>query len=203
MNTITEITISMSDATKTINVANDGTVVILGGRAKKFKDIAECSVQELLTKAKGETEQIAKEEVTAEDFTPKPWDFDGDVQPVQLIENNANDEPENNVAAPEYKYSFDKAVDFLAHCKGEDFLELVRYAKNHNNTFWHCVSEVADVVNADDAYCSALIKLARPLGEAVERKAFELFSVVDESDLCEENFLDMWNALQIISYICG
>ena len=78
-NTVTEITIRMDDTVKNINVADDGTVIILNGRCAKFKDVTECSVRELLTNAKGETEQIAKEEVTAEDFTPKPWDFDGDV----------------------------------------------------------------------------------------------------------------------------
>ena len=96
---------------------------------------------------------------------------------------------------------FDKAVDFLCRCSGEDFLELVKYAEKHDNTFWHCVSEVADVVNADDAYCSAIIKLSRPLGESVEKKAFELFNEAIEKD--EYDFVQFWTALQTINYFCN
>ena len=146
-------------------------------------------LQRIINEAKLKDANAAKE---VSDFTPTPWGDSLDTEVEPKIENEDD----------EYKRSFDKAVDFLAHCKGEDFLELVRYARAHRNTFWHCVSEVANVVNADDAYCSALGRLARPLGETVEKRAFELFSVVDESDLCEENFLDMWKALQIISYCC-
>lgn len=194
---INSVVVTLSNGTsKKIEVKN-GMVLILMGNGPMdgafYKKLEDCS----------DADFNAAKEVTAEDFTPKPWDFDGDVQPVQPIENNVNDESENDVAASEYKYSFNAAVNFLAHCKGEDFLELVKYAKKHSNTFFHCVKEVANVVNADDAYCSALIQLARPLGAEVEHRAFQLFEVAEESELCEENFLDFWKALQTISYFCG
>ena len=200
---INSVVVTLSDGnTKKIEV-KDGMVLILMGNGPMdgafYKKLEDCSDADF---------NAAKEaEVTAEDFTPKPWsaDFDGDAQPVQPpIENNKVENTNFNPAA--YKVdnnSFDKAVDFLAHCKGEDFLELVRYAKAHGNTFFRCVSEVADCVNADDAYCSALIQLARPLGAEVEHRAFQLFEVAEESELCEENFLDFWKALQTISYFCG
>ena len=169
--TVTEIAITLSDGTtKSIKVSADGLVLILNGRAKKFKDVTECSVRELLTNAKSKTEAQVPKKTT----------------------DNANDP---------YKHSFDKAVDFLAHCKGEDFLELVRYARAHGNTFFNCVKEVADCVNADDAYCSALILLARPLGDAAERRAFELFDAATKEN-AEEDFIDFWRALQVINYFC-
>lgn len=191
---INSVVVTLSDGnTKKIEV-KDGMVLILMGNGLMdgafYKKLEDCS----------DTDFNAAKEVSSEDFTPKPWsaDFDGDVQP---IENNKVENTNFKPAA--YKVdnnSFDKAVDFLAHCKGEDFLELVRYTKAHGNTFFRCVSEVADCVNADDAYCSALIQLARPLGADVEKKAFELFDKADED---AEDFLDIWKAMQVISYFCG
>ena len=138
-------------------------------------------------------------EVTAEDFTPKPW---GD----SLNEEEVQNQNCENIGFDTSMYKvdnsgFDSAVDFLCRCSGEDFLELVKYAKKHNNTFWHCVSEVADVINADDAYCSAIIKLSRSLGESVEKKAFELFNEAIEKD--EYDFIEFWKALQTINYFCN
>ena len=94
---------------------------------------------------------------------------------------------------------FNSAVDFLCRCSAEDFLELVKYAKKHNNTFFHCVKEVADVVNADDFYCTAIIKLTRHLGETVEKKAFKLLA---EAEKDEYDFVQFWTALQTINYYC-
>ena len=183
---MTEIKVVVVNGKEKAIEVKDGLVLVFCGHgpndAAFWKRFEEC----------GDAEFAAAEEVTAADFNPTPW---GD-----SLDNEA---PKTTTEQDEYKNNFDKAVDFLAHCKGEDFLELVRYAKAHGNRFFNCVKEVANIVNADDAYCSALIRLSRPLGEVVERKTFELFSVVDESDLCEENFLDMWKALQTISYFCG
>lgn len=95
---------------------------------------------------------------------------------------------------------FESAVDFLCRCSAEDFLELVSYAKKHNNTFFRCVKELSDVVNADDCYCTAIIKLSRHLGEEVEKKAFELFHEAIEKD--EYEFAQFWMALQTINYFC-
>lgn len=130
----------------------------------------------------------AKEvEAATEDFTPTPWGNSLD-----------NAEAENKTAYKLDNSKFDSAVDFLAHCKGEYFLELVRYARVNGNRFFN-VKEVADIINADDAYCSAIIKLSRHLGDNIERKAFELFDDADEN---AEDFLDFWKALQVINYFC-
>lgn len=102
----------------------------------------------------------------------------------------------------EYVHSFDEAVDFLCRCSAEDFLELVKYSKKHDNTFFRCVKELTDVVNADDCYCTALIKMTRHLGEEVEKKAFELFHEAIEKEKDEYDFVQFWTALQTINYFC-
>ena len=107
----------------------------------------------------------------------------------------------DDVIDESYKHSFNTAVDYLAHCKGEDFIELVRYARAHGNKFFNCVKELVNIANANVAYDSAIVKLARPLGNVVERKAFELFELALE-DKNVEDFLDMWKSLQTISYFC-
>lgn len=132
---------------------------------------------------------------------------DGELAAVEAVEETA--QTNNNLPAAaeatseeDYHITFNAAVDFLTHCSGEDFLEIVRYAKKHNNTFWHCISEVADIVNADDAYCSSIIQLARPLGEIVERRAFKLFEAATADDENADDFIDFWKALQVINYFC-
>jgi len=58
MTSITKITITMMDGTtKTINVNDDGTILVRNGRCAKFKKLDECSVKELLINAKGEEEE--------------------------------------------------------------------------------------------------------------------------------------------------
>ncbi len=171
---------------KVLGVKN-GCVLVICGHGNDagafWKKIEECTAADFA--AAKETDVVAGWGIT-------PW---GD----SLDDEAAKTSTEQD----EYKHSFDKAVDLLAHCKGEDFLKLTRYAKAHNNTFFHCVKEFADCVNADDAYCSAIIQLTRPLGEVVERKTFELFeNAINKSGLYEKNFLDMWKALQTISYFC-
>ena len=100
----------------------------------------------------------------------------------------------------EYKSSFEGAVDLLAYMRGEQFLELVRYARGHGNSFRGCgrhEEQLAAVVNADDCYCTAIIKLTRHFGDAVERKAFMLFEQAENG--YEQEFLDFWSSLQIIN----
>jgi hypothetical protein len=166
----------------------DGLVLVICGTGPDagafYKKIEDCSNADF---------------AAAEDFTPKPW---GD----SLDEEEVQNQNCKNIGFDTSMYKvdnsgFDSAVDFLCRCSGEDFLELVKYAKKHNNTFWHCVSEVADVINADDAYCSAIIKLSRSLGESVENKAFELFNEAIEKD--EYDFIEFWKALQTINYFCN
>lgn len=94
---------------------------------------------------------------------------------------------------------FDDAVYFLKNVNGLDFVELVRYAKAHSNKFISCVKELTGAVNADDAYCSALIELARPLGEQVERRAFNLLSAATEDDDSIDNFIEFFEALKVIN----
>lgn len=133
-------------------------------------------------------------------FDPVTEEVIGDTkEEAPLNKNNENKGFDPSAYKVDNSY-FEKAVNFLCRCSGEDFLELVKYAKKHNNTFFHCVSEVADCINADDAYCSAIIKLARPLGADVEKKAFELFHEAIEKD--EYDFTQFWTALQTINYYC-
>lgn len=70
--------------------------------------------------------------------------------------------------------AFDTAVNELAELPAGEFMELVDYAKRHGNKFPE-YSKFDKVVNADDAYCSALIKLTRSWSKEVENKAFEVF----------------------------
>ena len=93
---------------------------------------------------------------------------------------------------------FDDAVAFMKSISGEDFIELVSYAKAHHNKFLNCVKELRGGVNADDVYCSALIELARPLGEQVERRVFNLLSeAVDEGSI--DKFVEFFEALKVIN----
>lgn len=148
----------------------------------------------------GEEEKYLLEHISPESEEAKTTDG---VFPVLGKVVSDKEEPKNknceNIGFDSSAYKvdsyFDSALDALTRCSGDDFLKLVRYAKSHGNT-WH-----SDVVNADDAYCSALIKLARPLGESVEKKAFELFNEAIEKD--EYDFIEFWKALQTINYFCN
>lgn len=127
-----------------------------------------------------------------------PANYYGAVTTAETENNTANE-----IAEADDKYtvdnsSFDKAVNFLANCSAEDFIELVKYAQKHGNTFCHCVSEVRDCVNADDAYCAALVQLTRPFGEKLENKAFKLFDNIDTLE-GEEAFAEFWDALKVIN----
>lgn len=100
---------------------------------------------------------------------------------------------------PYFTDGFSDAVYFMKSISGEDFVELVRYAKSHNNKFFNCIKELRGGVNADDVYCSALIELARPLGEQVERIAFNLLSAATEDNESIDNFIEFFEALKVIN----
>lgn len=201
---MTEIKFIVVNGKKKAIEVKDGYVLVFCGHGPcdgaVWKKFEECSEVEFA--AAKEVESLIDDETkdairrAQKDF----YEFYDDVptvtdEEVQKFENvikqfNCFDNP------------FDNPVDFLTRCSGEDFLELVHYAKSHNNTFFHCVKELDDVVNADDCYCTALIKLARPLGKTVEKRAFELFEEATAENAEEEDFIEFWRALQTINNLC-
>jgi len=113
---------------------------------------------------------------------------------VERVEDSANDD----------NYNFENAVEFICSGTGRDIINVARYAKSHSNKFPSLIRELSGVVNADDCYCSAIIKLARPFGEQVENTIFCLFKeAVDGNKKSEECFLDMWVSLQKMNRFCG
>lgn len=88
---------------------------------------------------------------------------------------------------------FDSVVSQLIKLPAEQFMELVDYAKRHGNRFPK-YSKFDGVVNADDAYCSALIDLTRSWSKEVENKAFEVFGAC-----CREKVVNMIAVLQSAS----
>ena len=94
---------------------------------------------------------------------------------------------------------FEKAVEFLADLSADEFIELVHFSKDHANTFPKFCKELKNIVNADDAYCSALIALARPRG--VEEKAFALLDSCmncREFPAAFEQFNKLWESLKTL-----
>lgn len=193
----------------------DGNIYVLAGNAAmitKLEDATpverECAIGpnsdcDLARSFKSENQNIRHTIIEPDTdntvFDPVAEEVIGDTK----AEAPQNKNCENKGFDPSaYKFDnsyFDKAVDFLTKCSGEDFVELVRYARAHGNTFFRCVKELADVVNADDCYCTAIIKMTRHLGDAVERKAFTLLS---EAEKDEYDFVKFWEALQTINYYC-
>lgn len=130
------------------------------------------------------------EEVT--DFTPKPWGDSLD-EAQTIIEQQ-----------DEYKHSFDAAVNFIAEGDGKSIINAAKYAMKHSNRFPSTIRQLSNVVNADDAYCSAIIKLARPLGKEVENAFFCFFKeAINGNEKAEECFLDMWETIKKINHFCG
>ena len=68
----------------------------------------------------------------------------------------------------------DSAIDDFMVLPADQFIELVGYAKRHNNKFPQ-YSKFGEVNNANDVYCSALIRLTRFWSEDTEKKAFKIF----------------------------
>ena len=111
---------------------------------------------------------------------------------------------DNSLIVSEEVYSFDSAVNFLAEGDAESFLNVVKYARSHKNHFPK-IKELSNVVNADDCYCSCLIKLSRHLGEGVENTLFSLFkaAIEDKNSKAEKGFIRMWDALKSVIHLCG
>lgn len=131
------------------------------------------------------------EECTAADFEAAK---EADVEVSDFDDENAKDDD----TTAKYRDSFDEAVFLLAYMRGERFLELVRYAKAHGNSFaGGGYKQLEGVINGDDAYCSAIIKLTRRLGDTVERRAFMLFEQAEKG--AAQDFLDFWGAIQVIN----
>lgn len=188
MTNITNITLTMNDGTvKNINVTDD-TVLVLG-RCAKIKMVEDCSVKELLTNAKGEITTEVKSELA-------PIPFDEKLKA-------ANEELQNS---KETSY-FNSAVDFLSGLSADEFLELVIFANEHGNRFpKFSAAEIRECVNADDAYCSALIGLSRPCGERVENAAFKLLAdCIDAEPYAPvfDTFKRMWDSLKCIRALTG
>ncbi len=184
---MTEIKVVVVDGKEKNIEVKDGLVLIFCGHGPNdgafWKKFEECSNAELAA--------AEEAKATIENFNPTPW---GDsLDQTTEVENNTNFDPASHKVD---NSEFDSAVEFLCRCDGKDFLELVRYALVHHNKFFRCVSELAGIVNADDAYCSALIKLSRHLG--VEKAAFKLFDEAINKD--EYDFLEFWKALQTINF---
>lgn len=170
---------------RSIEVRNGCVLVICGhgpDAGAFWKKIEDCS----------DADFDAAKVVTAEDFTPKPW---GD-----SLDDDADDVDDKDDATADYKNSFEAAVNLLAYMRGDSFLKLVRYARENGNSFRNCGQHeelLSAVVNADDCYCTAIIKLTRHLGDAVERRAFVLFEKAEHGDA--EDFLDFFTALQTVN----
>lgn len=86
--------------------------------------------------------------------------------------------------------AFDTAVNELIKLQANEFMELVGYAKRHGNQF-PSYSKFSNIVNADDAYCSALIKLTRSWSKEIEDRAFEVFN-----DCSSDKVIKMLTVLQ-------
>ena len=172
-NAITEITIRMEDGTtKTIDT-NDGMVLILGGRCAKAKSIEECSMKEILS---------AKGEIT--EAQPKP-SFEDKLAA-------ANEEIQNS---PEYSY-FNSAVEYLLDMAADEFLEVVRYAEEHNNRFPRFIGELKNIINANDAWGSAFTKLISVYNKDMRDKLHRLLDrcVGEDVDGCDEDlFGAVWD----------
>ena len=177
-NNITEITITMSDGTaKRINV-NNGMILVLMGSGPM--DGA------FWTKLEQATE--AELEAAEGEIIEKPIHFDEKLA-------KANEELQQS----QVYNDFEKAVEFMVDLSADEFVELVLFSKDHANTFPKFCKELRNVVNADDAYCSALISLARPFH--VEEKAFALLDSCmncREFPAAFEQFNKLWESLKTL-----
>lgn len=168
---ITEVKIAMGNTTKRISVDENGMILVVCGSGP----------------------HAGAYRVKLEDATQV------ELEAAKEVEDTLSDAAEDN----DDKYSvnnssFDNAVACLAYMRGEKFLELVRYARSHGNSFANSgVSQLEKVANADDAYCSAIIRLTRRLGEAVDKRAFKLFEQAENGNV--QDFLDLFGALQVIN----
>lgn len=175
MNTISSVVVNFANGnSKIIEVNDDGTIMIYG-RTIKYKVVDECSANELIN-AKGEIIEA-----------PTPVAFDEKLKKI-------NDELKTSKPYND----FESAVQFLTELNADEFLELVKAVENNgNNKFPKFVSKLRNVVNADDAYCSALISLSRPKGNDIEAFAFTLMNkCLANVDGAFEQFAWLWKKLK-------
>lgn len=183
MNTqnITEVKITMDDGnTKRISVDENGMILVIGSGpyAGAFRVRLEDATQAELEAADGIIEQ-----------GPVPFD-------EKLVEA-ANEE----LHSSQYYNDFEKAVEFLTKLNADEFMELVLFAKEHGNRFPKFSAELRNIVNADDAYCSALIALSRPCGEEIENAAFKLLAdCIDAEPYAPvfDTFKRLWKSLKTL-----
>lgn len=96
--------------------------------------------------------------------------------------------PETGAIAPalqKMQDSHEKAVEYCINLDAEEFASLIMWAQHHKNKFPAYAVELRDVVNADDVYKDAIIRICTPLGEEVVRKAIKLVDTKKILDLAE------------------
>ena len=81
--------------------------------------------------------------------------------------------------------SYEKAVEYCINLDIEEFASLIMWAKHRHNRFPAYAVELRDVVNADDVYKGAIVRICEPLGEEVVRKAIKLVDTKKILDLSE------------------
>lgn len=94
------------------------------------------------------------------------------------VDDNAAEETADESIAKKLTDSFDEIISNLIELPPEMFMAFVGFAKRNGNKFPES-SRFSKIVNADDAYCSALIYLTRIWSSDVEKKAFEVFGNSD------------------------
>ena len=182
---ITEVKITMNDGnTKRVSVDDNGMILVIGSGpyAGAFRVKLEDATQAELEAADGIVDPV-----------PVPFD-------EKLAK--ANEEIQSSTIHKD----FEKAVKFLTELNADEFVELVLFAKEHGNRFPKFSAELRNVVNADDAYCSALIGLSRPCGEEVENAAFKLLAdCIDAEPYAPvfDTFKKMWKSLKTLRALTG
>ena len=73
------------------------------------------------------------------------------------------------------KAEFNNAVEYLKNLSGEEFTNLVIYSEVNFNKFPD-IEQLRGAVNADDAWCSAIINKARKINKEVEHAVFNVFT---------------------------
>lgn len=94
-------------------------------------------------------------------------------------------ETPTDTTAQEMTAAHESAVKFCVELEAEEFAEHIRYAQHFGNKFPRYVKELRDVVNADDVYKDAVVRICSPLGEEVIRKAIKLVDSKKILDLSE------------------
>lgn len=88
-------------------------------------------------------------------------------------------------ALKEMQDAHEAAVEYCVELEVEEFAELIRWAQHFDNSFPFYAVQLKDVVNADDVYKDAIVRICEPLGEEVVRKAIKLVDAKKILDLAE------------------